>query len=374
MRVIVIGGGIVGAGAAYHLTRCGVSTTLVDRADRGQATAAGAGVIFPWPFPGMAAEVRDFRLKAAAHYPALMAELADDGQDPTGYEVVGGISVSTDDAAADGDREALLRLAAQPGYEGIGEVTRLERGGPARRFPVLREDYSGVMVAGMARLNGRQARAALLHAAEERALRRRRGDAELIGDGTRVIGVRVGAEELRADAVVVAAGAWSAELLRPFGVELPVHPVRGQILHLAMPGRGTADWPIVRVGDRGHYMVTFAPNRVVVGATREPEAGFDHRVTGGGLHHVLSEALETAPGLAEATVVETRVGFRPAGRDGLQLLGGIESLPGVVVATGLGAEGLTYGPYQGMVAAELAMGNASETDLTPFRPDRAAAV
>jgi D-amino-acid dehydrogenase len=45
--VIVIGGGIVGAGAAYRLARDGVRVALVDRADPGQATAAGAGIISP---------------------------------------------------------------------------------------------------------------------------------------------------------------------------------------------------------------------------------------------------------------------------------------------------------------------------------------
>lgn len=369
MRVIVVGGGLVGASAAFHLASRGVATTLVDRGHPGQATAAGAGVVFPWPFPGVASQLREFQLRAAAHYPDLMAGLVADGEDP-GYEVIGGISVSTDARTADQDFELVSSLAAQSGYEGIGEVTRLAAGAPSRYFPLLPGDYQGTHVTGMARIDGRQASAALSNAAEQRGMRHLRSEAELIGNSGRVTGVCVGGEEHHADAVIVAAGAWSGRLLAPFDVAVPVFPVRGQITHFAVPGRLTRDWPCVRFGERDYYTLAFPPNRIVTGATREPEAGFDYRVTGAGLGEVLSRALEILPGLGEATVVETRVGFRPGSRDGLPILGTVDALPGVVVATGLGAEGLTLGPYQGAVAARLALGEEVETDLSLFRPDR----
>ncbi|TDQ47183.1 NAD(P)/FAD-dependent oxidoreductase [Actinorugispora endophytica] len=370
MRVIVIGGGVVGASAAYHLTRRGVSTTLVDRFDPGAATPAGAGVVFPWPFPGSSAAEAAFRRAAAAHYPRLMADLADDDCGPTGYAVVGGVSVGADAAALRAEAEAMAAMAALPGHEGMGEVAFLPPGEPARRMPVLRAEYAGVAVPGTARVDGRLTRAALVGAAEERALRRRAGDAGLVTDGTRVTGVRVGGDELSADAVVVAAGAWSPGLLEPLGVRLGVRPVRGQLLHLRLPRSDTSAWPVVRAGEREHYLLAFAPDRIVAGSTREPGAGFEARTTAGAAHRLLTDALATAPGLAAAGVVEARVGLRPEGVDGAQLLGVVDSLPGLVVATGLGSEGLTLGPYQGAVAARLAMGEDPGLDLEPFRPDR----
>lgn len=371
MKVIVIGGGIVGASAAYHLCRAGVPTTLVDSARRGRATDAGAGVVFPWPMPGASPADTAFALQAAADYPGLMADLDSDGH-PTGYRAVGGMAVAGDPAAADRDLELLRALSAEPGYEGIGAVRRLAEGEPAEHIPVLDPSLSGVAVPGMARISGRQVRDALIAAAEERGLRTVAGDAEITASGHRATGVRAGGAELPADAVIVAAGAWSAALLRPFGIDLPVYPMRGQIVHARLPRERTGEWPVVRFSGTGRYLLGAPPDRVVLSATREPWAGFDHRATVGGILQVLADAVETAPALTDAELSATRIGFRPASRDGVQLLGAPRTLDGVTVATGLGANGLTFGPHQGAVAARLALGEDTGLDLEPFRPDRVA--
>lgn len=367
MDVIVVGGGVVGASAAFHLTKKGVSTALVDASHLGQATAAGTGVVFPWPFPWDAPPVWDFKARAAEHYPGLMAELAEDGQ-TTGYEVVGGMSV--DREGGDAGFELLRTLSERPEFATMGRVERLAEGEPRRHFPLLPEPYAGVHIGGMARIDGRRVRSALFTAAGERGLHYYKGDSSLLWNGHRVTGVRVGKEDLEAPIVIVAAGAWSAGLLSVAGVELGVHPVRGQMTHFALPEQNTRSWPVVRFGERDYYVSAFAPNRVVTGGTTEPEAGFDRRVTAAGLSRNLSTALELLPELAEASVVETRVGFRPGTHDGRQLLGPIERLPGVLVATGLGSQGLTFGPYQGVVAARLAMGEDPGVDLSAFVPDR----
>ena len=252
----------------------------------------------------------------------------------------------------------------------MGRVRRLAPGEPHEHFPLLPRPYGGVLVPGMARINGTLARTALFNAAEERGLRYFKGQAHLLWNGHRVTGVRVGSEDLEAPTVIVAAGAWSASLLATTGVHLPVHPVRGQMTHFALPGHDTRAWPVVRFAERDYFVAAFGPDRVVTGGTQEPQAGFDRRVTASGMLHNLSTALQALPDLAQATVVETRVGFRPGTHDGRQLLGTLERLPGVVVATGLGSQGLTFGPFQGLVAARLAMGQDPQVDLTPFRPDR----
>ena len=111
-------------------------------------------------------------------------------------------------------------------------------------------------------------------------------------------------------------------------------------------------------------------HRVVVGATREPGTGFDLRVTLAGQRELVDQALSFAPGLAGATVVETRVGFRPVTADGLPLIGPVPGCDGVFVATGLGPQGLTIGPYAGRLIAEAVLGRPATIDLTALAPDR----
>jgi D-amino-acid dehydrogenase len=90
----------------------------------------------------------------------------------------------------------------------------------------------------------------------------------------------------------------------------------------------------------------------------------------GGLQSVFNHALDVAPGLADGTVSEIRIGLRPLSADGLPYLGKMPGHDNVVLATGHGPSGLTLGPYSGLVAAQLATGQPVDVDLSPFAIDR----
>ena len=371
-RVVVVGGGIVGATAAWQLARRGVRVDLVESDETGRATSAGAGIVQPWR-PAATGSWGAYSDLAGATYPQLAADLAaDSGRDPS-YATVGGLTVGRDHAALRAMAAELETARAVRGWTGLGEVEVLEPGAATARFPVLRPDFAAVWTGGVGRIDGRQFRDAAVVAAERAGARRWAGRAALVADGGRIRGVRVGGELVEADVVVVAAGAWTTELCRPLGLVPALGPMRGQIVHLQLPGAATGTWPTVMTlgEDLGHhYLLTFPDGRVVVGATREADAGFDHRVTAAGQRQVLDAALTLAPGLADATVLETRVGFRPVTPDGLPLLGSVPGVDGLLVATGLGANGLTYGPLMGVLAAGLALDERPLFDLTPFTPTR----
>lgn len=360
---VVVGGGVVAAAAAYQIACQGAAVTVVEGDQRGIATNAGAGIICPWP-----EQVDDawYRLccGGARHYGDLLARLAEDGQTDTGYAQVGALCV-TEQAGTLPGFGALLESRRAVAPE-MGEVTALAPGEPAQMFPPLAPGLAGFWISGAARVDGRAIRDSLLGAAVGRGARRVPGNATLERTGDRVTGVRVGADRIGADAVVVAAGAWTGEVCAGFGVPLPVRPQRGQIVHTRLPGTDTAGWPVV-LADREPYLVAFPGGRVVAGATRE-EAGFEYSATVAGVGGLLAGALALAPGLGAAELVETRIGFRPATSDGWPLLG--ELADGLFVATGHGAEGLTAGPWSGLVVAQLALGEQQATDLAPFSPYR----
>src|SRR3954468_195274 len=92
-RVVVVGAGIVGATTAWQLARRGVRVELVEAAETGPATSAGAGIVQPWrrAATGSWAEYSDL---AARTYPELATDLrAESGKDPS-YSGVGGLTVS----------------------------------------------------------------------------------------------------------------------------------------------------------------------------------------------------------------------------------------------------------------------------------------
>lgn len=264
--------------------------------------------------------------EGARHYPGLIARLNDEGFTDTGYARTGALAPA-------GPGDEVREIAERVGAPEAGDVTVLDPGEARRLFPPLRGDRPAVHITGAARVDGRRLRDTLLAAAERHGAGRRSGSAHvtLAGDGHWT--VRVQDDLTEADAVVVAAGAWSARVLTSPGAPLPVVPQRGQIVHLRLSGADTAGWPIV-LPQSDHYMLAFEDSRIVVGATRETGSGFDHRVTAGGLREVLDEAVSVAPGLADATVADVRVGFRPASLDERPLLGLVA--PGLVVATGFG--------------------------------------
>lgn len=379
MRIIIIGAGVLGASAAFHLVRAGgvrasgalasgagVAVTVVDAQLDGRATAAGAGIICPW-----VSGVEDpvfYRLYAAGgeYYPELVTALAAAGETAIGYRRSGAMLVS-DDA---GELDWMERMARQRRAPATGQVDRLSPAGAQALFPPLRPGLGGVHVAGGARVDGRLLAAALLRAAEACGATVLRGHAELVVEAGRVAGVDLGGERLAADRVLLTAGAWTEQVRR---LGLAVEPQRGQILHLRLDGVETQDWPVI-LPPGSHYIVPFGDGRVVAGATRETGAGFDYRVTAAGQAEVLAEALRIAPGLGAATLVETRVGFRPAGAEIRPLLGWVRGVEGLAVGNGLGAAGLTIGPLAGKLLADLLTARPGSIDLAPFDPMRRARV
>ena len=376
MRLIIVGSGIVGAACAYTAARLGAQVTLIDAARPGQATAAGAGIICPWT-----AAVDDpawyaFGRTAARQYPALIADLKEQGESDVSYAKVGALLVGDGDQLEQARQRLTARRAAAPE---IGEVALMDDRQARDLFPPLRPDATALFIPGAARVDGRRLAAALIRAATRLGATTRTGEAKLAyrqasptdpatasdpDRASHVTGVTIDGELLEAGAVVVAAGAWTAPLLAPLGVTVQVVPQRGQIVHIGLDGADTSRWPVVLPSATGHYLLAFDGSRVVAGATRETGSGFDVRVTPGGLAEVLANALSVAPGLAEGTVLETRVGLRPAGPDIRPLLGPVAGVDHLIVAAGLGASGLTMGPLAGAVAARTALG------LPPDQPDR----
>ncbi len=145
--------------------------------------------------------------------------------------------------------------------------------------------------------------------------------------------------------------------------------MRGQIVHLRLPGVDTGGWPIVSP-ILSQYLVPWPDGRVVVGATLEPDAGFDARPTAAGMRQLFSEMLRLAPGLGDATFLEIRAGLRPVSADDAPVLGGLPGWENAYVCTGHGANGLLLGPYSARLVADLSSAAHRSATSRPFAVDR----
>ncbi|WP_433746949.1 NAD(P)/FAD-dependent oxidoreductase [Falsibacillus pallidus] len=364
-KIIVVGAGILGASTTFHLAKAGLDVVLIDRFDKGQATDAAAGIVCPWISQRRNKAWYEMVKGGARYYPDLIQQLEECGETKTGYTRSGALSIHNDHSKL--EKMAERAIERRKDAAEIGEVKILTPEQTKELFPPLSDEFGAVWVSGGAKVNGRALRDALINAAVKKGAEVICGDAELIQEGSRISGVRMDGREMTADKVIVTAGVWARELLEQVGISFMVKPQKAQIVHLQLEDKGTENWPVI-MPPNDQYILSFADGRVVVGATHENEAGFDFKVTAGGVHEVISKALDIAPGLAEGEWVETRVGFRPFTPDFLPVIGPLPGVDGLLIANGLGASGLTSGPYLGAELAKLVQGIPTELDLTRYDP------
>lgn len=363
-KVVIIGGGIAGASAAYFLSKQDVEVTLIDRADAGQATDAAAGIICPWLSQRRNKAWYHLVKAGAAMYLELIKSLEADGERNIGYKRVGALTLNT-------NREKLIAirdraLKRRENAPEIGEIHLLNEAETKEKFPLIADGYESVFVAGAARVDGRKLLNAMLSAAQKHGAKIIRANAQLLTEGTHVIGAKTDNKTILADQVIATAGAWMDELIKPLGTNLDIRPQKAQILHLKYDAINTSSLPVI-MPPNDQYLLSFDDHRFVIGATHEDDTGYDTQVTAFGVQDILNKALTIAPSLKNGAILEARVGFRPMTPGFLPIIGTLPGFEGLLFANGLGATGLTAGPYIGQELAKLALEKPTELDLLDYQ-------
>jgi len=376
--VVVVGGGLVGISVAYELASAGADVALVDASHPGRASDAGAGIVSPETFHDPDRDWFEFGMSAARHMRSLVARLAEDGAapGPEAFAECGSLVVAQaehEDPWFDEVLTVLRTRTPTPAEIPVGDARAM--------FPPLGPLWRALHSPTAARVDGRSLCASLRSAAQRRGVTLLSMEATGVDRrGDTVTAVRGTSGVVACGTLVLAGGAWSADAGRWLDVDLPVTPTKGQIVHVVLPGAGatrpgatgagTADsgrWPIVQP-ILNFYLVPWPGGRVACGGTFEADAGFDTRPTAGGVRDLLRECVAIAPGLADATFSEVRVGLRPVSADDRPVLGPLPGFTNVHVCTGHGANGLLLGPYSAaLVAAGIAGAPATATPYSPSR-------
>jgi glycine oxidase len=350
MKLIVVGGGVIGCATAWELARAGCAVTLLERALPG-AEASGAA-----PF-------RDLSIASWRLFPEVARAL----QESTGIDVEHMTRGTIYPLYSAHDvREAQARAAQAAGSElGVEAWDRTEL---QAREPALSAKVNGAMfVRGDHWVNNQRLVVAYAQAAAGAGVVVRTGCAvsRVVIEGARARGVIVEGERLDADGVLLAAGAWTAGLTASFGQRLPVEPRRGQMVALA------AVPPVIHhcIHADAVYLVPRPSGELLIGATVE-RVGFQRAVTAEGMAGLLGAAIEVVPALAALPIARTWCGFRPWAPDSLPVLGPWPDVEGLWVATAHFRNGILLAPITARMMTEWIVKGRPSMPLEAFLPDR----
>lgn len=354
--ILIIGAGVIGMLTARELSLAGARVTVVDRTQPGtEASWAGGGILsplHPWRYPPPITALARWGQDA---YPGLATQLdKDTGIDPE-YFRCGLLALDEPDPAAARDWAGATgyTLEALSADQLKADHDYLAPGHQALWLPQLANIRNPRLVQALYRdLQRRGVSFALNHDVRD-----------LLTDGTRVSGVDTDQGPMAAGQVVLCAGAWSRRLGNRVGLDLPVRPVKGQMLLLQGPP-GTL--PHMVLGP-DHYLIPRRDGHILAGSTLE-YLGYDKTITEAARELLLSRARALVPALAALPVVKHWAGLRPGTPGGMPIIGPHPRYAGLFVNTGHFRNGVVLAPGSARLLADLLLGRSPDLDPAPFAP------
>lgn len=357
-KIAIVGAGIVGATAAYYLSKeVDAEVTVYDHG-LGQATKAAAGIISPWFSKRRNKAWYKMARLGADFYVDLLNDLQESGQEVDFYQRSGVFLLKKDESKL----EEFYKLALQRKEESplIGDLAILVRDSANDLFPDLQGFEQLLYASGGARVDGQVLVSRLLEASQVKVV------SEKVSLTPLALGYQIGDSVY--DYVILATGAWLSQILEPLGYQVDVRPQKGQLRDYQV-SQDMADFPVVM--PEGEWdLIPFAGGKLSLGATHENDKGFDLTVDENLLHQMVEAALPNYPVLAEAVSVGERVGIRAYTSDFSPFFGQVPGLTGVYAASGLGSSGLTTGPLIGYHLSELIQGRTGKLEPNDYPIDK----
>jgi glycine oxidase len=362
--VVIVGAGVIGCSIAYFLAQAGVQVRVVERATiAAEASSAAAGLLSPLGNFYEPGAFTDFAMASWSSYATLIPILEEASGVQVGYHRLGSLRVASTPESA---RKLRQRMDV---WQALGwQVSWLTADEARQREPLLEEvegavfaSQEGSIVApNLTRayaLAAQRLGATFMEHAEVKALKR---------EGERIMGIETAAgETIACQQVVLATGAWSAQWSDWLGFELPVRPVRGQILSLQQPSS-----PLRHIiFSDSVYLIPKPDETIYAGATIE-QVGFQKQNTVRGVAQILTNTLRATPGLGDATLVKIWAGLRPGSPDGYPILGKAPGWENVVLATGHAGMGFELSSVTGRSIAELLTTGQTPPLIQPFGIER----
>ncbi len=370
--VAIIGGGVIGLAVARSLALRGLpNVLLIERSALGaESSSAAAGMLAPQAEADCADDFFDFSCRSRDMYPAFAASLREETGIDIELDTTGTLYLAfTEDDELELEQRYTWQTKAGLAVEQFEpETARLFEPSVAANLQAALRFPRDMQV------ENRRLISALAVSSEQLGVRLETGVAvtSLNVERGRLCGIETSRGFVATETVVIAGGAWTSEIgltnERDPDKAMPpvrIEPVRGQMLCFEANPRICSH---VIYSPRG-YIVPRRDGRLLAGSTTE-HAGFDKRVTGQGVHRILSAALEISPQIGALPVIDQWAGLRPRAADGLPVIGPCAEIGGLFYATGHYRNGILLAPITGELIAEAIVNRNLDASLRIFSPDR----
>ena len=366
-EVAIIGGGVIGLAVARALALRGVrDVLLIERKSLGaESSYAAAGMLAPQAEANRAHEFFYLNCQSRDMYPTFAAALLEETGIDIELDSMGTLYLALNEH----DAEELQERYDWQTKAGL-PIEKLSAAAVRQLEPAINEEVHTALKFPLdTQVENRRLIAALTTANELLGVRMETGTAvmSLKIQRDRVTGIETSRGFIAAEAVVIAAGAWSS-LLGAGDKALPdlrIKPVRGQMLCFQ------PNSPLTRhviYSPRG-YLVPRRDGRMLAGSTTE-HAGFEKQVTAAGVQSIIAAALEISPRVAALPLTDSWSGLRPRAADTLPVLGPCAEIAGVYYATGHYRNGILLAPITGQLLAAAIVDKEFPQRLSIFSPDR----
>ena len=374
-EVAIIGGGVIGFSAAYHLAKQGIPSQVIEMDGiaakasgkaMGYVGAAGLTTFESELYPKDSLRpVLQLGWESLRRMPQLAEELKEEGGVDPEYGETAVVYVAFEEE----EERILKQRMAELVDEGFG----LSWVGPdelrAMGVGLNTEVRGALLQPNEGQVEAYRYVLALAQAAERLGGSIKYGEAVGLGQqGQRVNSVKLASgEEVGTSAVVIAMGPWSAEGASWLGMDIPLEPVRGSCVRVEVPERYPPYWS-------GHGMTFVSPKvdgSVLVGYPEDRGVGLeDDWVSEEAMNRMVADGVHLVPGLSEARLVETRAGILGYTPDSVPILGRLSEWDNVYIAAGLGTFGICLSPAVGRIMADIIATDRTARTIEPLSPAR----
>ena len=355
--VVVVGGGVIGLLTAYELVEAGAGVTIIDRQRVAKESSwAGGGILsplYPWRYPEAVTELASWSQR---HYAELIQDLFETTGVDAQYLESGLLIYSPkeqDLAVKWSEKHSILLGIVSP-----EKASEIQPG-------IQVDENSWIWMPKVAQVRNPRLLQALRAYMSIKGVKIIENEpiSEIRVKSGKIEGLVANSGFIPADHCLVAAGAWSAGLLDLSGINLPIEPVRGQILLL----KGKPGLVNRIVLKNSHYLIPRSDGRILVGSTLE-YVGFDKATTEQAREELISAAESLVPGITSACDIETQwAGLRPGSPEGIPYIGQHPEVSGLFTSSGHFRNGFVLAPASARLGADLILGRETALDPDTYR-------